>query len=646
MKKLLQHTAFICALLLSTSNLLAQPTTSAPTPPTYDAGKVIAIYSDVNNAIAGFNPNPGWGQATQYEAFKIGEDNILKYSNLNYQGVEFSDQNCAAMEYVHVDIFCDNDVTVEFFPINHNPQQEQGTALTVKGGQWNSFDVKLADFTIQFNAIWQFKFVATGNPTIYVDNIYFYTTSTAVDTEAPTNVTAIVGNVTYNSVQLKLNATDACGAVVYEISYNGGTATASGASATELLYEVTGLQGSTDYTFSIVAKDLTGNAAEAITVSTTTLADLAVPTTAAPAPTVAADKVWSLYSDVYKSPTWFNQGWWGQTTVYSTMTIAGDNVMKFEKFDYLGLEIANNAPQDLSAYTHLHFDVWTPNAADIEVTPIGGGENLKKVELEKETWNSFDIALTEFPNVDASKIIQIKFAGGDKSEIFYIDNIYFVNKDGVEDPEPDPEPDPNPTNNCSGDRGHFAPADAVKNIHYEIEYNNGDVLFTITSLTENDLDYAEIQMTDIGNHQMERKGKTATYTLSGRTKGEVISFLFIYSDTEFGGNYMTAENLNADNADVLKYTVGDCDVNQEPTDLENLSTELFEVYPVPATDVITLISKESIVYVDIFNVLGQLVYSSDNVETTINVSTLAAGQYIVRAIDENGMIETVKFIKK
>ncbi|MBO5345342.1 MAG: hypothetical protein J6A44_00370, partial [Paludibacteraceae bacterium] len=88
MKKLLQHTAFICALLLSTSNLLAQPTTSAPTPPTYDAGKVIAIYSDVNNAIAGFNPNPGWGQATQYEAFKIGEDNILKYSNLNYQGVE------------------------------------------------------------------------------------------------------------------------------------------------------------------------------------------------------------------------------------------------------------------------------------------------------------------------------------------------------------------------------------------------------------------------------------------------------------------------------------------------------------------------------------------------------------------------------
>ena len=169
------------------------------------------------------------------------------------------------------------------------------------------------------------------------------------------------------------------------------------------------MQGSTDYTFSIVAKDLTGNAAEAVAATATTLVAPAVPTTAAPAPTVAADKVWSLYSDVYKSLTWFNQGSWGQTTVYSTMTIAGDNVMKFEKFNYMGLEIANNAPQDLSAYTHLHLDVWTPNAADIEVTPIGGGENLKKVELEKEAWNSFDIALTEFPNVDASKIIQIKF---------------------------------------------------------------------------------------------------------------------------------------------------------------------------------------------------------------------------------------------
>ena len=197
------------------------------------------------------------------------------------------------------------------------------------------------------------------------------------------------------------------------------------------------------------------------------------------------------------------------------MTIAGDNVMKFEKFDYLGLEIANNVPQDLSAYTHLHFDVWTPNAADIEVTPIGGGENLKKVELEKETWNSFDIALTEFPNVDASKIIQIKFAGGDKSEIFYIDNIYFVK----------------------------------------------------------------------------------------------------------------IENGPATNSSAI---------------LNNS----FGVYPVPATDIISLASEETIVYVDILNVLGQVVYSSDNVETTINISALTAGQYIVRAIDENGIINTVKFIKK
>ena len=93
------------------------------------------------------------------------------------------------------------------------------------------------------------------------------------DTQAPASFTATQGNVTFNSVELLLNATDDSGVVVYEITYGATTKTVSGNSGVEKSYIISDLSAGTSYSFSIIAKDVAGNAApnNPIIVNATTL---------------------------------------------------------------------------------------------------------------------------------------------------------------------------------------------------------------------------------------------------------------------------------------------------------------------------------------------------------------------------------------
>jgi len=85
--------------------------------------------------------------------------------------------------------------------------------------------------------------------------------STTVDTQSPTAFTATKGAVTPNSVELLLNATDNSGSVIYYISYGTSILSVKGISGVQTSYIVNGLNSSTTYNFSIVAKDASGNAA-------------------------------------------------------------------------------------------------------------------------------------------------------------------------------------------------------------------------------------------------------------------------------------------------------------------------------------------------------------------------------------------------
>lgn len=94
--------------------------------------------------------------------------------------------------------------------------------------------------------------------TMEIDYVRVYQNTTP-DTQAPTNFTATVGEVTSSSIELLLNATDNSGNVTYEITYSGGTINAASPSGVQKSVVVNNLQPNTTYNFTITASDLDGN---------------------------------------------------------------------------------------------------------------------------------------------------------------------------------------------------------------------------------------------------------------------------------------------------------------------------------------------------------------------------------------------------
>ncbi|MEQ8241447.1 MAG: glycosyl hydrolase [Cyclobacteriaceae bacterium] len=81
------------------------------------------------------------------------------------------------------------------------------------------------------------------------------------DTQAPTNFTVNTGAVNASSVEFLLMALDDSQEVIYEIKYNSKSVTTKGGSGVEISEIVGGLSPETSYSFSISAKDASGNVA-------------------------------------------------------------------------------------------------------------------------------------------------------------------------------------------------------------------------------------------------------------------------------------------------------------------------------------------------------------------------------------------------
>ncbi len=426
MKKNLR-TFYVLAVLLIGGQVsqAADPTTSAPTP-TAAAAKVISVFSNAYTNLTGTNFNPNWGQNTAVSFVSLGNDSILKYSNLNYQGTEFVNTSVFAMTHLHVDVWSSDETSLQVTPVS--PGAEKLVALTpLTLNSWNSYDIPLTSFAgVDLTKVYQFKFVGSGGKTVYLDNLYFVNKA-AADTEKPTAFTAIKGSVTYNSVALVLNATDNSGVVAYDITYGTTTVSTSALSGASKTYTVTGLESLTDYNFSIVAKDASGNTTTPIVVAATTAAGFAVPTVAAQTPTALSANVISFYSDAYTNVVGTNfAASWGQPTVLSTYMIGVNATMKYEGFTYQGIELASHV--NASTMNKLHVDVWTPNETNIRITPISPSKEFSIVltPLNLNVWNSYDLDLSAFTGVVMSDIFQFKLDGG-TGKIVYLDNLYLYN---------------------------------------------------------------------------------------------------------------------------------------------------------------------------------------------------------------------------
>ena len=149
------------------------PTTAAPTP-TLAAANVISVFSDAYTNIAGSDFNPNWGQATAVTQTAIAGNNTLKYTNLNYQGIQIGTaQNLSSMTKLHIDYYSANSTSLKTYLISSGPVEKAKTLVVPTAPGWNSVEISLTDFSpVNLANVIQMKF--DGNGTIYLDNIYFH----------------------------------------------------------------------------------------------------------------------------------------------------------------------------------------------------------------------------------------------------------------------------------------------------------------------------------------------------------------------------------------------------------------------------------------------------------------------------------------
>ena len=424
--------------VVTTDTRVTVPSTSAPVP-TWPAKQVKSIYSDAYAfAPASLNSyNEGWWNNPNMTEEAIGEDHYLHYDlyRNGMIGAQMAETSVATMEKVHIDVYASASGSVTFRPIcagDAEAVNQTKQTLNLVGGQWNSFDFDLSDFSADHNWARFFQFAIEGYQAgglvgehISVDNIYFYRTTELVDTEKPTNVKGEVVEAGYFSVTLALSAEDNSGAVSFVVKDGEEVvATGGGASGAKVNVVVSGLQANADYSFAVIAKDDAGNEAEAIGV----VAKTEAAPTPAPTPVLEGLTVVPVFTDAVAGGPAIRIGGWGQTTAVAAGELAeGDHVVYFSNMNYLGWEL--DPAVDATDMKYLHVDLFSTTLSKVSVTPISPGhEGEAAVELTSGEWTQADIDLSVYAinEIDWSNVFQFKFmnatpAGGD----LFVDNVYF-----------------------------------------------------------------------------------------------------------------------------------------------------------------------------------------------------------------------------
>ena len=138
--------------------------------PTDAADYVLSIFSNAYTNLEGTDFNPNWGQSTSVE---VGHN--LIYSNLNYQGTQFANQDVSDYEYLNVDYYVDYSLfessEINFYLIS--PGAEKSFALDLSSAeQWNRVQIPLSHYdNVNLADVFQFK--VDGNGSVAFNNIYF-----------------------------------------------------------------------------------------------------------------------------------------------------------------------------------------------------------------------------------------------------------------------------------------------------------------------------------------------------------------------------------------------------------------------------------------------------------------------------------------
>jgi len=177
-----------------------------------------------------------------------------------------------------------------------------------------------------------------------------------------------------------------------------------------------------------------------------TVAALA-PAMAPPRPTVDASKVISLLSKAYTNvpvDTW--NASWSSVGAFSEVSIGGDDMKKYAKLAYAGIEFTSAHAIDATNMTYLHMDIWTPDMTDFHLKLVdfgaggiyGGGDDSESEVAVNATsvpalsgqkqWVRLDIPLANFTSLKSRQhLAQLLPVDPSGNGTVFIDNVYFHN---------------------------------------------------------------------------------------------------------------------------------------------------------------------------------------------------------------------------
>ena len=172
----------------------SDPTVAAPTPPVRDPANVISLFSDAYTNVPVDTWRTDWSSAILTDV-TIAGNATKKYSQLDFVGIETvaNQLNITGMTHFHIDVWSPNFTFFGVKLVDFGPNgafgggddtEHQVDFTSPVQSEWVSLDIPLSEFTglTGRQNIAQYILVGqpTGSTTVYVDNVYFYNSTTDV----------------------------------------------------------------------------------------------------------------------------------------------------------------------------------------------------------------------------------------------------------------------------------------------------------------------------------------------------------------------------------------------------------------------------------------------------------------------------------
>lgn len=166
------------------------PVVAAPTPPERNSGDVISMFSNAYTNVPVNTWRTDWSSGGTLTELQIVGNDIKKYQNLTFVGIETTGANlidATNMTHVHFDVWTPNVTSLKLKIVDFGANaiwngvgqvddKEHELTLSPTLSSWNTYDLSLAEFTnLTTNAhLAQYIFTASPVGIITIDNMYFY----------------------------------------------------------------------------------------------------------------------------------------------------------------------------------------------------------------------------------------------------------------------------------------------------------------------------------------------------------------------------------------------------------------------------------------------------------------------------------------